>query len=70
MDAIPSSLVAASLAARERLTGFARAAAAAPATSGSKATAIMAGAAREAIFTDALLSAMRSRLEELKSLAK
>jgi hypothetical protein len=70
MDAIPSDVVTASLAARGRLAGFARAAAAAPATSGSKATAVMAGAAREAIFTDALLSAMRSRLEELRSLAK
>jgi hypothetical protein len=30
----------------------------------------MAGAARAAIFADALLSAMHARLEELKSVAK
>jgi len=30
----------------------------------------MAAAAREAIFTDALLSAVHARLEELRSIAK
>jgi len=70
MDAIPNDVAAAALAARDRLAGFARAAAAAPAKPGAAAPAAMAGAAREAIFTDALLSAMRARIEELKSVAK
>ncbi|MBD5633530.1 MAG: hypothetical protein IAI49_03525 [Candidatus Eremiobacteraeota bacterium] len=74
MDIIPNDLGAAAGAARERLAGFARSAAVAnagpnrgPSTSPGGA---MAGAAREAIFADALLAAMHARLEELKGVAR
>jgi hypothetical protein len=72
MEAIPNDLAASAGAARERLSDLARRVAAsggsASGISGSGVT--MAAAAREAIFADALLGAMRARLEELKSVAK
>lgn len=53
------------MAARDRLSGLARQAAAA---GGSAAP--MAAAARAAVFADALLGAVRARLEELRGAAK
>ncbi len=71
METIPSDLIVAAHAARERLSLLAGSAAAANARAGSPATqGSMAAAAREAIFTDALLSAVHARLEELRSVAK
>ncbi len=70
MDAIPNDLVRAALAARDRLSNFSRVAAQAVTPGGSSPQAAMAGAAREAIFADALTAAMHARLEELKSVAK
>ena len=68
MEPIPTDLARAALDARERLTGFARTAAAntSPGTAGGS----MAAAAKAAIFSDALLAAMHARLQELKSIAK
>ena len=70
--AIPNDLAASASAARDRLSELARRVAAsggsASRTSGT--AVMMAAAAREAIFADALLGAMRARLEELKSVAK
>jgi hypothetical protein len=72
MNLIPESLSSAAGASRERLSGLAAATAAAETAksrqSGSQAA--MAAAAREAIFADALLGAVRSRLEELKGVSK
>jgi hypothetical protein len=71
MDAIPSALITAAQGGRDRLSFLAGTAAAAnlqaksPAAQGT-----MASAAREAIFTDALLSAVHARLEELRSVTK
>jgi hypothetical protein len=71
MDAIPSELSSAARAATERLSGYASDVATARAAGGRRAPqASMAAAAREAIFADALLSAMHARLEEIKSVAK
>ena len=70
MEAIPNELAHAALAARDRLSDLARTAATANATSGSVRQGTMAEAARAAIFADALTSAMRARLDELKSVAK
>ena len=66
---IPNELANAALAARERLAGFARAAATSN-TGGATVTGTMAQAANAAIFVDALTSAMHARLEELKTVAK
>ncbi len=68
MDMLPRDLLSASQEARRRLSGEAVATAQLGAHPGSRAS--MAGAAREAIFTDALLGAMHARLEELKNAAK
>jgi hypothetical protein len=65
MQALPSDLTSAGLAARDRLSGLARQAA----TAGGSAAA-MASAARAAVFADALLGAIRARLEELRGAAK
>ena len=71
MEAIPSELTAAALGARGRLAVLAAAAAAANAKPGSPASQLaMASAAREAVFADALISAMHARLEEIKSVTK
>lgn len=70
MDAIPSDLSSSALAARERLSADARASAQAGAAGRSASQAAMATVAREAVFADALLSAMHARLEEMKAIAK
>ncbi len=71
MDIVPLDLVAAAGAARERLATLSRSAARANAgpEDGAAGTA-MAGAAREAIFADALLAALHARFEELKAVAR
>jgi hypothetical protein len=68
MDMLPRELLSASQDARRRLSQEAVATAQLGAHPGSRAA--MAGAAREAIFADALLGAMHARLEELKGAAK
>ena len=72
MDAIPSELGLAALGARNRLVDLAgrtaRAGLNRPGAQGAQTA--MAAAAREAVFTDALLGAMRARLEEIKTAAK
>ncbi len=69
MDALPHDLIGVAGAARERLNELARSVAAAgtgiPGSQGA-----MAAAARQAIFSDALLGALHARLEELKSVTK
>jgi hypothetical protein len=71
MDAIPSDLSGAARAASDRLSGYASAVAVEGASPGNVAPqSSMAAAAREAIFADALLSAMHARLEEVKNVAK
>jgi len=71
MDIVPNDLSAAASSARDRLADFSRtAAAAARGGSEPQARAAMAGAAREAIFADAVFSAIHARFEELKSVAK
>jgi len=70
MDVIPSDLWMAAHGARERLAGLSRDAAVAAARGGGPAQAGMAETAREAIFSEALLSAMHARLEELRGVAK
>ena len=69
---IPRDILAAGLGARNQLSGFARATAAAhlnAASSASSTQSAMAGAAHASIFADALLQAMHARLEELKSVS-
>lgn len=68
MDALPQTLLFASLSARERLADAARTTAQLGARPDHHAS--MAVAARAAIFADALLGAMHARLEELKNAAK
>jgi len=71
MDAIPNDLSNAARAATDRLSGFSRDVAVAGAAPGSgTAQSAMAAAARQAIFADALFSALHARLEELKSVAR
>ncbi len=68
MELLPRDLLTAAQDARGRLSQEAVATAQLGAHPGSRAS--MAGAAREAIFADALLGAMHARLEELKGAAK
>ncbi|MBD5654911.1 MAG: hypothetical protein IAI50_06985 [Candidatus Eremiobacteraeota bacterium] len=71
MDAIPNELAQAARDARERLAEFSRTTAVAGAGRGQPdLQSAMAGAARQAIFADALTAAMHARLEELKGVAK
>ncbi len=72
MDFIPPNLQAAAADARDRLSRFSRKAAEAGtnADSGARLQATMASTAREAIFADALLGAMRAHLEELRTVTK
>ncbi|MGP6157980.1 MAG: hypothetical protein ACLPYS_10845 [Vulcanimicrobiaceae bacterium] len=72
MNLIPGDLAAAAAAARDRLNGFAAVTATANTSPGNADGTLgsMASAAREAIFADALLGALRARLEELKGVAK
>lgn len=71
MDILPDDLGAAASNARDRLGAFSRTAAtAASGGAGPQARAAMAGAAREAIFADAVFAAIHARFEELKGVAK
>ncbi len=71
MDLLPPELLGGAAAARERFQRVAVSAAQAnTSASGPTPQSAMASAARDAIFADALLSAMRARLEELKGLTK
>jgi len=72
MDIVPNDLGAAASNARDRLVAFSRTAATAASAGGAgpQARAALAGAAREAIFADAVFAALHARLEELKSVAK
>jgi hypothetical protein len=72
MDLIPPNLRAAALDARDRLARFSQSAAEAGtnADSGARLQATMASTARDAIFADALLGAMRAHLEELRTVTK
>ncbi len=67
MEAIPNDLARAALAARNHLAGAARGTAASTTIGAAGA---MASAAREAIFTDALMAAMHARLQAFKTVAK
>jgi hypothetical protein len=71
MDVVPVELVTAARAARERMGNLARATARANAGGvAGDGQREMAAAAREAIFTDALLAALHARFEELKTASK
>jgi hypothetical protein len=72
MDVIPGNLSSAAGSSGERLSRLAEQTARADTAPGTGAgsQAAMAAAAREAIFVDALLGAMRARLEELKGVSK
>jgi hypothetical protein len=69
MNPISVDLERALARARDQLAGAARATAA-PGGGGDAAGAAQADAARAAIFADAVLSAVRSRLEELRTVSK
>jgi hypothetical protein len=69
MEIVPNDLISAAESARSRLASLSVTAAHLNTGSGSSRPA-MAGAAREAIFADALLAAMHARFEELKGVAK
>lgn len=71
MDVLPNLLTHAARDARERLVDLSRGAATANSAPGSPAAAgAMAAAAREAIFADALLSAIHARLQAIKNVSK
>ena len=70
MEAIPNDLAGAARAARDGLTRLSQEAAAARTPGHGSATAAMSGAARAAIFADALLAAIHARLQEVKTVAK
>jgi hypothetical protein len=69
MDIVPNDLTSAAESARSRLASLSLEAARSNTGLGSPHPA-MDGAARAAIFADALLSAMHARFEELKGVAK
>ncbi len=71
MDLLPNDLTSASLRARDRLDEAARRTAVPPpaGAKGGMGTA-MAAAAQAAIFADALLGALKARLEELRAAAR
>jgi hypothetical protein len=70
MDAVPLDLRKAALGARDQLSVLAGATARAGLGSGAGTQTNMAAAAEAAIFADALLGAIRSRFEELRTVAK
>jgi hypothetical protein len=71
MNVLPGALASAALTARDRLDGLARDAAASGLRPGRGGfAAAMGEAAGAAVFTDALLGAIRARLEELRTVAK
>jgi hypothetical protein len=71
MDVLPSTLTGAALEARDRLGSLAqRAAAASLGSDRLGSAAAMGAAARAAVFADALLAAIRARLETLRNATK
>jgi hypothetical protein len=70
MDVFPRSLTAAASSARDRLAHVAAETAASAGGPPGGETRRMAAAARTAIFADALLGAVRARLEELRTVLK
>ncbi len=72
MNVLPSDLTSAALGARDRLATLARSAATAGLGSAglSGSATAMGAAARAAVFGDALLGAIRARLEALRNAAK
>ena len=72
MNVLPDDLRLAALDARDQLGGLARRAAstALESKSGLGPAAAMGAAARAAVFADALLGAIRARLDELRGVAK
>jgi hypothetical protein len=70
MDVFPKALVAAASSARDRLARIAGDTATAGRSGPGGETRRMAAAARTAIFADALLGAVRARIEELRSTLK
>jgi hypothetical protein len=70
MDVFPRFLTLAAGTARDRLAGLAADTAAAGGAAPGGETRRMASVARTAIFADALLGAVRARLEELRSVLK
>lgn len=72
MTMLPSDLTRAGLAARDRLSEISRRTAAAglPGAPTPTTHRLMAEAARAAIFADALLGAMRARLDEFKAVVR
>ena len=71
MNLLPSDLIGSGLGARDRLDRLARTAATTGLRPGSGGfSAAMGAAARAAVFADALLAAMRARLEEFRTAVK
>ena len=72
MELVPIELQQAALGARDRLVTLSRSSAAAEARgdAGARLQEAMAATARGAIFADALLGALRARLEELRVATK
>jgi len=70
MDIFPKTLIAAAGSARDRLARIAGDTAAAGRGAPGGETRRMAAAARTAIFADALLGAVRARIEELRTTLK
>lgn len=71
MNVLPAALAAAALTARDHLDGLARRAASSGLRTGEGGfAAAMGAAAGAAVFSDALLGAIRARLEELRTVAK
>jgi hypothetical protein len=71
MNVLPGDLTSAGLSARDRLDQLARGTAATGLRAGQGGlAAAMGAAARAAVFTDALIGAIRARLEELRMAAK
>lgn len=71
MNLLPDNLMRAAADARERLSDYARKTATAQLNGDFSSTqASMAQTAKAAIFADALLQALRSRCEELKTVSK
>lgn len=70
MDIVPAGLEAAAQAARDGLGGLSRTVAGAGAEGYGAGGSRMAVAASEAVFADALLSALHARFEELRNVAR
>ena len=70
MQLLPNDLIAAAAQARDVLASVARRSALEGTQAGAPRAAAMARAARAAVFADALLAALRGRLDALKTVAK